>query len=93
MMNYKKQLMLGGKLDESVEIWFPVYVYYENLIAILESNTQYGKQFDAQLEGGMVAFDATLNSVQSELHLASELCQKAKINMPKSGSLDNSTHI
>ena len=47
MMNYKKQLMLGGKLDESVEIWFPVYVYYENLIAILESNTQYGKQVDA----------------------------------------------
>ena len=66
---------------------------YENLIAILESNTQYGKQFDAQLEGGMVAFDATLNSVQSELNLASELCQKAKINMPKSGSLDNSTPI
>lgn len=41
----------------------------------------------------MVAFDATLNSVQSELNLASELCQKAKINMPKSGSLDNSTPI
>ena len=60
---------------------------------MLESNTQYRKQFDAQLECGMVAFDAALNSVQSELNLASELCQKAKTNMPKSGLLDNSTHI
>ena len=83
----------GEKPSESAEIWFPICMGYENQIAILENNTQYKKQFNAQLEDGMMAFDDALKGVKDELSFASKLCQKAKTSRPKLGLFDDSTQI